>query len=155
MAVSNYQDIINQIEVALSQIEGVGNVHPYFRIVKDDAQIREVYIDVDNTVNAWFISRTAIRDEQLTQYGNLVNWEVLIEGWLSVQDTKRSEIIFQETIDRIRDGFQPQTDLDDTLTKIELTRPIQATEIGAGTLGEVYCHHCILTMEVQILESSV
>ena len=155
MAVSNYQDIINQIEVALSQIEGVGNVHPYFRIVKDDPDIREVYIDANNKVNAWFISRTAIRDEQLTSYGNEIVWDILIEGWLSVEDVLRSEITFQETIDRIKDGFQPQTDLDDTLTKIELTRPIQATEIGAGMLGEVYCHHCILTFELQILESSV
>jgi len=154
MSVSTYQKVIQIIAGRLSTVEGIGNIHEYFRYTEGEAEAQNIYYnETTETINCWMITRRKIDDKQLSGLQNEEVHYIEIEGWVQMEDVERSEIGFQELIDLIRAKFTPQDDLDETST-VEIHRPILAPTIGHEKIIGVYCHHVILSMEIQILTTS-
>ncbi len=146
---SNYLQIAQEIGRYISLVEGAGRVHLFVREVKELARLKELLFDsTQGRVAGWIITRESFKDEQLTNEDNLRVSTFVMRGYFSLEDSKESELYFQQWVDDIAAGFRPQDNLNETC---ETIYPVQARQIAWVTIGDSTCHYCELTLDVQEL----
>ena len=158
---SDYTKITSEIINRLGGVRDIGQVHDYARYAFRPEDLKDIFLDNEHgDIRCWYIDRVSVTDTQSSNTTNTVVHRFKLTGFLSVQDTKRSGVEFQEIIDRIRDAFTPQTNLSDTRPDAdvcELTRPIQFENIGFAILKgdkDYPCHWCEAFLEVQTYTTS-
>lgn len=146
-----YLDIANQITSRLAAVPNVGRVHHYQRNLTALETVKTEFFDHNlGRIAAWTVSRESFTD---TQSSNIENTRVstwVLRGYMSVEDSQATEVLFQQVIDHIGAAFRPQDDLGDT---VELIQPVQARTIGYTMLGKpdsgILCHSAELVLQVQ------
>ena len=146
-----YLDIANQITSRLAAVPNVGRVHHYQRNLNALETVKAEFFDHNlGRIAAWTCSRESFTD---TQSSNIENTRVstwVLRGYMSVEDSQATEVLFQQVIDNICEAFRPQDDLGDT---VELIQPVQARTIGYSMLGKpdsgILCHSAELVLQVQ------
>ena len=139
---SNYTDMAQAIKDVLSTIEGIGVIHIKYPDINNLSDLKELTVtnvDGGDTINAWFIQRSAISQDRstaaLTQAYRTHTFE--IRGFYRFSDERDSEVTWQDLLDTIVDGLITQM----TYSSVaEYSEMAQVTDIGYAELGPVLCH---------------
>ncbi len=153
-----YLTIRDAIKTVLDSVSNIGNVNdfkPSFKRKKD----LETFLGFDSggpagidQIRGWSITRVArTEDEQdhRTRFKNIHTFE--IEGWMSLNNSKKTEETFQVLLDAISDAIRgssgsggiweedPESDVDQAVNWDPIDEVIKS---------DVFCHHAVGTMQV-------
>lgn len=147
----NYRSVTQAIQLKLSGVEGVGKSYPLRKFALNGDEIKQLYtIDSPDTgeatLNGWTISRSGFSDEQIgTDYTNELVHRFIIRGFLAVNSSIDSELLFNEIIDRVSLAFSPGSDLGE---EIESAKPVQALVIDYAPFAGSFAHYCELELSI-------
>ncbi|MEW8494240.1 MAG: hypothetical protein AB2604_10580 [Candidatus Thiodiazotropha taylori] len=144
-------DIRNAIVSNLETIAGIGNVHAFERYAKSQSVMKTLY-KYGNRLLGWNVRRvtTSERSEALGRWIRVYRWE--IKGYLSLDDSEKSEIVFDNLIEEICSVFRA----DDTLGGVVDTcivnneAGIQVSESYPVLFAGVLCHSARLALNTRI-----
>lgn len=93
-------DIRAAIKAKLESIPSIGKVHDYERFAKAEKDLIDFYRD-QKRIQGWLIQRVGLRKTELSTglYAVRSNWEV--RGYLSLEDSAASELIFDALVDLV------------------------------------------------------
>jgi len=146
-----YSTIAADIKAKLESIPGTGLVHAYERQVIDPEKFINLFKDSRGKVCGWEITRSAAPES----YTGPVNrhHQMLIKGYLGLQDAVASASAFQDLCDDICDlfreaspavpgGWEYRNGLEPDKT------PVQLALIDDRFFGKVLCHHAVISITI-------
>lgn len=146
-----YLSIANALVSRLETVPNIGRVHNYLRNLKSREEVIAEFRDESlGRVNGWMVSRRSFTDEQSGTMSNtrLATW--LLRGYMAVEDSLATELLFQQVVDDVAAAFTPQDNLGGL---VELIEPVQVPTIGHAWLGRpesgFLCHGAELTLNIQ------
>lgn len=141
------KDIIAEVAAILATVPDIGRVHAYRRAVAAQTDIEAVFKDVvTGQIRGWEVSREATASQDMLVAGTRERHQIVVYGYMSINDAKRSEETFQELVEAVRDAFRVKRNLNG---KAFDTTPMSARTVTAAMKAGVLVHYCELTMEAQ------
>lgn len=146
-----YSAIASDIKAKLITVPGTGIIHTYERQVAQMAKFIELFKDPAGKICGWEITRRAVQEHQRGAVAR--HHQMVIHGYMGLQDATASSIVFQDLCDEICDLFRTATpppgstweyrngdEPDKTPPQIEL--------INDRMFGPVLCHHAVISISV-------
>ena len=138
--------ILEQIQVILGAVSGVGVVHDYERWADTWEKFLEHFKTGDGKINGWTISRFKLDEICESSSHDLTVHHYRIRGHYGLNDAEASERTFQGIVDAVVAAFRANYRLNDTAHN---TTPLAATVIENRTFGGVLCHYCELVFKAE------
>uniref|UniRef100_A0A6M3K4I7 Uncharacterized protein n=1 Tax=viral metagenome TaxID=1070528 RepID=A0A6M3K4I7_9ZZZZ len=153
-------DIRERITAILAAIEGVGNVHEYQRFSADLGKFRDLFkwqdAEGNESIRGWIITRKATAKRELTSSQVQKVHVFDIRGYMGMQDSGATEIVFQDLLN----SMEAAIDADYTLSgACETTTPewgpgaglagLQIQDVDLRMFGGVLCHFAQCRLGVQ------
>lgn len=146
-----YSAIAADIKAQLESIPGTGIIHAYERQAKTLSEFIALFKTNDGKINGWEIIRRAVPEHQRGAVAR--HHQMVLQGYLGLQDSAASSIAFQDSCDAICDLFRTAEaptgahweyrngdEPDKTPPQIEL--------ISDRMFGNVLCHHAVISISV-------
>lgn len=148
---SNYRAIVTDIASQLAAIPNVGVVHQYERQAADMARFIALFKDASGRICGWEITRRAVSEHQAGAFFR--HHQMVLKGYLGLQDANGSSLIFQELIDavcaRFRTAEPPANSTWQYMNGDEPDKsPAQAETINDRMFGAVLCHCAEISLSV-------
>jgi len=137
------QNIRNELKNIIETIDGIGNVYPYYRYVKNDYRKTLELFRIDNDFKGLMIrevSCNTVNNEE-DNY-KIRKWELLMLA--QVNDENESLIKFEEKIEELIDVINDNITLNNTIRE---HNNLQLVEIYENPISDVLCHIAILNLE--------
>lgn len=99
-----YSTIAADIKAKLESISGTGTIHPYERQVVDLAKFIALFKDPTGKICGWEITRRAAPEHR--NGAVFKHHQMVIQGYMTLQDAAASSIVFQDLCDTIGDTFR-------------------------------------------------
>ena len=154
---SKLADIREQIKVMLQGAPGIGIVPEYERLATDYNKMLALFKDADGRINGWTITRDETPERWITNVDYERVFEMVIRGYMGLQDAEATEIIFQDLVENISSAFRVSDTLSGTCEtinpefgKMAGRSGIQVIIVEPRLFGSVLCHHCELRLGAQI-----
>lgn len=151
MTTVRYSAIAADIKTKLEGISGTGIIHAYERQAVDQAKFIALFKDSTGKICGWEITRRAAPEG----YTGPVNrhHQMLIQGYMGLQDAAASATAFQDLCDTICDlfrdtapatpaGWEYRNGLEPGKT------PVQLELIDDRMFGNVLCHHAVISITI-------
>ena len=146
-----YSAIAADIKAKLEAVAGSGIIHAYERQITDLAKFIALFKDQSGKICGWEITRRAVPEHQRGAVAR--HHQMVIQGYMGLQDSAASSIVFQDLCDDICDLFRTATapsgatwqyrngdEADKTPPQIEL--------ISDRMFGPILCHHAVISISV-------
>jgi len=153
----NLAAIREQIKTILAGVAGIGVIHNYERLAIDYNKMLALFQDADGRINGWTITRDETPERWITNIDYERIYEMVIRGYMGLQDGEGTEIIFQDIVEDICDAFRGQDTLNATCEtinpefgKLSGRSGIQGIIMEPRLFGNVLCHYCELRLGAQI-----
>ena len=147
MNAATYSTLATKLQFRLSTVADIGIVHTEQRDIRDEESLRASFLDREQKTLAGFtMERESFTDKQLTNIENEKHSIFVFRGYRAHNDTLKTGVKFQTILDLISSRFRPQDNLDGY---VEMIYPIQCRACGFVQFGNILCHYCELTLEVQ------
>lgn len=131
----------------LEGVTGIGAVHNYERLSSDLARLKSLHV-VSNRINSWTVTRTATTSEYRTNTQYERQHQLVIRGYMSLDDAAESELTFQALVEAIEEAFRGDDTLDGTA---EVCGPLQVERVEPVMFAGVLCHFAELRLMAQEL----
>ena len=155
----SYQTVTDRIKSILETVEGVYNVHTYFRDIPDEQKFLEAFMvetPKGNVLSSWMMTRKSVATERPSMSANSildVTHNIEIQGIYKLEDESQTEIYFQKIIDNILDRLKTKYTLEDSsgvsLAGITQVSEINISEIGYGQFSNYFVHFCRMNIAVE------
>lgn len=141
------KDIIAEVEAILKTVPNIGQTHTYERWVESEADFRQLFLTAEGgQVLGWTITREATASQDRNVHNVHRNHQLVLRGYMGLQDKVKTEETFQELIETIFTTFLPKRNLNG---KAYYSDPIQVRAVQHRKFGGVLCHYCELMLAVQ------
>lgn len=136
----------------LQAVPDIGVVHAYERMASDLAKLKQLYYSNTHAqIRGWFIRRVQVRETGIMQplYLEVVEWQ--IRGFMAIDDSAQTELVFDGLIESVRDQLRANDKLNGTVLKLGLLgaktdRGLQLEDFGPYMFGGVLCHGARLSL---------
>lgn len=135
----------DQIKTVLEGVSGVGKVHDYERHAKDWSAFFTLFLDADNKINGWEVSRYATPSAAAGRGVFERRHNFRLRGYYGLSDSAASEKTFQDLVEAVVTALQADQRLGGTTWK---SGPVQVAAVEPRIFGSVLCHYAELTVEV-------
>ena len=145
-----YSTIAADIKIKLESISAAGIIHAYERQVVDLAKFITLFRESSGKICGWEITRRSVPE----QYAGAVRrqHQMVIQGYMGLQDSTASGIAFQDLCDTICDLFRDATSPDGSWEYRNGDEPnktaAQIELIDDRMFGAVLCHHATISISV-------
>lgn len=102
--------IISRVVSTISQVTGIGKVHPYMRWAISDADFTHLAV-TGGRVNIWQVTRTQTEERWLTTREIWRAHTLAIYGAYGLLDSENTEATFQALVERVAARFRRRTQL--------------------------------------------
>lgn len=134
------------IRDVVAAVANTGVVHTYERYAKDMAALKALYQTAPNgPLCGWYVRRENTREVGIAipRYVEVVQWR--LQGFMALDDSAASELVFDDSIEGIRDAFRADTHLGGLVTKLGVLgataeRGVQLDDAGPVMFAGVLCH---------------
>ncbi len=148
-----------RLKEILQAVDGVYNVHQYFRDVPNETKFEETFsVDVDGQtlITGWMITRKQVQSQRSTMDATAtldVTHRVEIQGIMGLNDEAKSELLFQRSVDGVLNKLKGKFLLESDATGVALagvltTSEMNIDEIGHGSFSNIFIHFCRMTLSV-------
>lgn len=142
-------DIRNAITTKITGVSGVGKVYDFERFAKAEKDFRTLY-ESGGRILGWNVRRISKTETS----GNIGVWVVTnkwqIKGFMSLDDSAGSELVFDGLIEAIGDAFRADETLSGVVASTALESPdvagIQVEDAGPVMFAGVLCHSARLAL---------
>ena len=148
------KNILQTIRDKVTEVDQVGSVHLYERWAPNFEEYLNYFkckVDVDgkerDVIRGWIVTRTAMAQEWRGVGPGGARTKahvVVIKGFYSMRDMKRTEAEFQELIEDVIDALSASKTLAGNWIEPPQVRAIQIREFGG-----VLCHYCEIEVVVK------
>ena len=140
-------NMISAVGVILAAIPGVGSkVHGYERWASDEAKFKELFV-ADGKVLGWTITREATSSVDHVGGASMDTHALVIRGYYSLDDSANTEKTFQDLVEAIRSGFNPNRRLNPgTGSTAHTSDRIQVRRVEHRMFAGVLVHYCELVL---------
>lgn len=146
-----YSAIAADIKAKLESIPGTGIIHSYERQVVDMAKFIALFKDATGKICGWEITRKAVPEH----FRGVVNrnHQMIIQGYMGLQDQAASAVTFQDMCDDICDLFRAADAPDGATYQYRNSEepdktPPQIELINDRMFGNVLCHHAVISISI-------
>lgn len=146
--------IRDAIAATLNAVNDVGKVYTYERYADHKSAFEALY-KYNGQIRGWFIRRVRTRetgDGEIDGFGfEYHRWQ--IRGFMSLQDSTQSELVFDALIEDVRAAFRADHTLGGAVSSLQdgAETSIQVVDSGPVILGGTLCHSCRLELTTQSL----
>ncbi len=149
-----YSNVIDEIETTMNTVANIGEVHPFIRYWKTDADFRSLFqttIATKVQIRGWTITRDGIPgNDRFTAGGpHRLSNNFVIRGYLSLEDGTETEKTFQGLVDAVIKALDENRQLN---CNAEITGPATVPTISHREFGNVLCHYCEINYVVRTQE---
>lgn len=144
-AITTYRSLGDWLVARLQTIPDIGLVHPYERLIVEPDVAPGVFGSTQQ-VRAWTLTRLSILPERLPGITQREQERLILRGYLSVDDTQASELVFQDLLEAVAAALRPVH----TVGIFDRVGPLTIEQIGHVRLGQTHlCHaaQCVLPVE--------
>ena len=100
---SSLAEIRTALCALLASVPDIGHVYAFERYAREEAKFRELYIDHNNQLRGWHVRRAATQERTLGIGRTLVKHTWRVRGYMALNDTLASELVFDTLIEALRD----------------------------------------------------
>ena len=155
----SYETVSKRLKDILDRIENVFNVHTYFRDIPDETEFQKAFsisTPDGNLLTAWMMTRNSLDSDRPgvdAQSILDVTHKIEVQGFYGLEDSKQSELKFQEIIDNIMAKFKTKFLLEDAsgsaLPGVIMVSEVTIPEIGHGQFSNYFVHFCRVLISVK------
>lgn len=147
--------IQNAIIAHMKQVKGIGQVfayEPYHRQMQD---LISLYL-VGGKINGWSVLREAVVETPATigtigvfQNSEKIDWKIL--GFREITEPGDSALLFNETVDALRDVFRNNRTLSTPgiTTVFDERAGLELIDAGLAQFGGAICHTAVLGLTTE------
>ena len=139
--------IRTEYKTILEGIANIGKVHDYERWSVEWKKFLDQFKSADNKIKGWTITRESSPEEFKPGPGYDRSYNMVIRGYMGLDDTNASEKTFQDLIETVCNTLRPKTTLNGKILQVE--KPLQVTTVEIREFGGVLCHYCELRQLAQ------
>ncbi|URX63257.1 hypothetical protein KR767_04090 [Luteibacter anthropi] len=147
--------IRSAIVAKIQSIPDVGVVHAYERYATAMDKLKSLYVAPGgDRLLGWFVRRQAIAESSANGRARIVDTTWRVQGVMALNDSDRSELLFDDLIEALRDAFRIDTTLGGLCkAPIPAGEPAGLQLIDAGTVmfAGVLCHGARLALRTHHL----
>ncbi len=134
--------IRDAIKAKMETVAGVGVVHRYERLAARVADLKSLYV-TGGQLRGWHIRRVAMSQVSpaIGRYTIDNRWQ--IRGFMAIDDSAETELVFDGLIDSVRDAFRADETLGGLIEGTQAPAPtlgMQLIEHGPVMFADVLCH---------------
>lgn len=139
----------------LRAVPDVGVVHAYQRYAANIKTLSALYVAEvggKSQLRGWYVTRTSARESAPAVGSYAVTHQWTLRGFLALDDTAETEVVFDGLVERVRDAFRGDDDLGGVAITVlgadgddDVSGP-QLPEIGPVMFAGVLCHAATLTL---------
>lgn len=143
--------IAADIKTKLETVPGTGIIHDYERQAADLKKFIELFKAPDGKICGWEITRRAVPEHQ--RGAVMAHHQMLLHGYMGLQDAAATGRVFQDLCDDIRDKFRAADSPAGATWEYrngdepEKT-PVQVELINDRMFSNVLCHHAVISISV-------
>ena len=134
--ITTYRALADWFTAQLDTIATIGLIHPYERLTVEPDLASGVFGDLQ-AVRAWTLTRESAAHERnpgLEQHGQE---RLVLRGFLSVDDPRASELVFQDVLEQIAAVLRPVH----TVGVFDRVGPLQVEQVAHSRIGQTHlCH---------------
>ncbi len=140
------QTIRDEIVTIIQGVSGVSNVHDYQRNIWDASAFRKNFVDTDNRVHAWTVTRIKTLEEiETDDHLHTRTFDFMIRGVLSMVDADATEKIFQDLVEDICSAFRGDRTINNAAAD---SRPPQVLVVDHRWFSKILCHYTEIMLSV-------
>lgn len=143
--------IAADIKTKLETVSGTGIIHAYERQAADMKKFIELFKDHSGKICGWEITRRAVPEHQ--RGAVMRHHQMIIMGYMGLQDATASSIVFQNLCDEVCDLFRTATPPVGATWEYRngdepAKTPVQIELINDRMFSNVLCHHAVIGISV-------
>lgn len=149
---ARYTDLAADIKAHLNTVPDSGVVHTYERQSADIKKFLALFQNpTTGKILGWEITRRAVTEHQRGAYFRHHN--MVITGYMGLQDAEASSALFQDLVDDICDKFRTAEPLTGTGWRYgdgnnSADSPVQVEQINDRMFGNVLCHCAVIAISI-------
>jgi hypothetical protein len=133
---ATYRALGDWLTAQLQTIPNIGLVHPYERLTVEPDLSAGVFGETQ-ALRAWTVTRESASHERAPGLETLGQERLVLRGFMSVDDTQASELVFQDLLEQIAALLRPTQ----TVGAFDRVGPLQIEEVTHTMLGSTHlCH---------------
>lgn len=152
-------EIRDAIKVKLEGIAGIGVVHHYERLAKTVGELKAMYVSgAPAKLLGWNIRRVATSEVSPVVGRYTIDHRWQIRGFMAIDDSAETELVFDGLIDSIRDAFRADETLGNLIGGTQAPPPtigMQLIEHGPVMFADVLCHGARLAYSTRHIQHGV
>jgi hypothetical protein len=134
--ITTYRALGDWLTAQLATIPAIGLVHPYERLTVEPDLASGVFGD-SQALRAWTLTRESVQHERAPGLETQAQERLVLRGFLSVDDTQASELVFQDLLEQIAALLRPVH----TVGAFDRIGPLQIEEVAHSRVGQTHlCH---------------
>lgn len=137
--------IKTEIRNILLSVDGIEKVHAYERWTNRGEKFKEFYVDSNNKINGWEITRRSAEEVKESTGSWKRTHEFIIRGYYGIQDEAESEIAFEALIELIADKIRTNANLNTTCIYHSW---LQLDIMEPRMFSNFLAHYCELSLRV-------
>ena len=127
-------------------IPDIGKVYDYDRRATTDEEFIKLFLDAPTgRILGWEISRGGLQAEKISNIEEAADHVFIVRGYMSLNDAKATEKLFNAKIEQIRSTFRGNNTLGGKCLDLG---SISVPVIEPRSFGGVLCHYCEMRFPV-------
>lgn len=147
-----YTNLAADIKAHLTAVPDSGVVHTYERQSADVKKFLTLFQNpATNKILGWEITRRAVPEHQRGAYFR--HHQMVVTGYMGLQDAEASSAIFQDLVDAICDEFRTAEPITGASWHYRDgdnpdNSPVQVEQISDRMIGNVLCHCAVIAISI-------
>ena len=149
--VTTYRALGDWLAAQLATLPQIGLVHPYERLTVEPDLASGVFGD-SHALRAWTLTRESVQQERSVGLESRGQERLVLRGFLSVDDSQASELVFQALLEDIAALLRPVH----TVGVFDRVGPLQIEQVAHSRVGQTHlCHAAQCALPVEAFAASL